>query len=381
MTCLGLGAGLIGIFGFFAGPVSREFGVGLATINIAPVALLLAPGLLSPLVGKLVDRLPIRRIILTGVAVAMLSLLATSRAPTLALAGLGFACFAVGLILYGPVVINGLMVKMYPGSEARAVAIAAIGISVASATLPPLVGMLLTVTDWRQALGALSIGLWIVLTLVVVFGISADAGSSLQERGQRVQRDIYRRREFWLVGLCVALGLNVTIVLAICYPPLFVSRGYSVTDAGWFLAMGGFSGLIGKSLVAWLGDAGRYYARWLAALLLLIQVVGASLLLLAQDTSLLLPAVCLLGFGGGAFIPMHPYLNSRYFDVAIVGQVNGAQMPLFLPLGLTGPPLAGYVFDRFGSYDLVLTAIMVVLVCATVFAVMLPTNESAARPK
>ena len=39
MICLALGAGLIGIYGFFVKPLSEEFGVGVATLNIGPVAL------------------------------------------------------------------------------------------------------------------------------------------------------------------------------------------------------------------------------------------------------------------------------------------------------------------------------------------------------
>ena len=78
MTCLGLGAGLIGLFGFFVEPLSQEFGVGVATLNIAPVALLLVPGIIAPLVGRLVDVWPIRRMILGGSAFALLSLLAIS---------------------------------------------------------------------------------------------------------------------------------------------------------------------------------------------------------------------------------------------------------------------------------------------------------------
>ena len=112
MACLGFGAGLIGIYGFFVEPLSREFGVGVATINIGPVAFLLVPGIVAPMVGRLVDRVAIRRLILFGVSVAMLSLCAVSRAPTLLLAALAFLAFAMGLTMYGPVVINGLMVKL-----------------------------------------------------------------------------------------------------------------------------------------------------------------------------------------------------------------------------------------------------------------------------
>lgn len=374
MICLGLGAGLIGIFGFFVEPLAAEFGVGVAVLNIAPVALLLVPGVVAPVIGKLADRLPIKRVILTGASLSMLSLLAISQAPSLLLIGLGFLFFALGLTLYGPVVVNGLMVKLYPGREARALALAAIGISLATAVLPPTVGLLLANLDWRMTLASLALGLLAVLWIVVVTGIpSGMIGAGVEDRAQ-ADSSIYRRKAFWLVGFCVALAMNVSIVLAICYPPYFSSQGYSVAEAGWFLSLAGMAGLAGKSCIAWLGDSGRQYARWLAMGLLLIQALGLLLLVSATATSDVIGALMLLGFGGGAFLPMHPYLNSRYFDAAIIGQVNGAQMPLFLPFGLVGAPLAGYVFDRTGGYELVLLALAVVMVIAALLAFRLPAS-------
>ena len=372
MTCLGFGAGLIGVYGFFVEPLSREFDVGVATINIGPVALLLVPGIVAPLVGTLVDRLPARRLVLTGATLAMLSLCAISRAPQLWMAGLGFLCFALGLTLYGPVVINGLMVKTYPGREARALAIAAMGISMAGALLPPVIGLLLAAMDWRQALLSLALGLVLILWIVAFAGIPATAGGMAGAGEEKPGAELYRRREFWLIGLCVALGFNVTIVLSVCYPPHFVSRGFSVADAGWFLSVAGLAGLAGKGLFAWLADLARNYAKWVAAGLLLLQVLGLGLLLRAEATAQVIPAVALLGMGTGAFLPAHPYLNSCYFRPEIIGRVNGAQMPLFLPFGLVGAPLAGYVYDRTGNYDPVFTGLLVVLCIGAVLALLLP---------
>lgn len=372
MCCLGLGAGLIGIYGFFVEPLSKEFGVGVAVLNIGPVALLLVPGIVAPMIGKLADRLPIRRIILAGISLAMCSLLAISQAPVLWLAGLGFLCFALGLTMYGPVVINGLMVKLYAGREARALAIAAMGISLATATLPPVVGIMLESLDWRWTLGSLAAGLMLLLWLAVLAGVPSGVVGAPGGNSRQADNAMYRQRPFWLIGFCVALGLNVSIVLAVCYPPLFSSLGYSVSEAGWFLSLAGIAGLVGKACIAWLGDAGRHYAKWLAAGLLLLQVSGVCLLLNAQGSADVILALCLLGYGGGAFIPMHPYLNSRYFEPAIIGQVNGAQMPLFLPFGLVGAPLAGYSFDLTGNYDAVLIALAVTLAVAALLALRLP---------
>jgi predicted MFS family arabinose efflux permease len=370
MLCLGLGAGLIGIYGFFVRPLTEEFGVGATLINLGAVALLIVPGIVSPYVGRLADRLPARRMVMIGVTIAVTALLLISVSPSLVLIGLSFVLFSFGLTFYGPVVVNGLMVKRYPGQEARALAIVAIGISVASATLPPLVGFLLTVMSWRTALALLAVGVWLILVLVAFFAIPPEAAGSVSKRQQKLDSSIYRRPEFWCIGLSIAMGLSVSVVMAVVYPPYFLAQGFTLAETGWLLSFAGISGLTGKIIVAKFGDALRNHAKWLAAALLLSQIVGFSILLQAQSTSGAVTGVFFLGFGGGAFIPMHAYLNSRYFEAPIISQVIGAQMPLFLPFGPTGIVLSGYIYDRTGSYDLVLQGLAVLLVLAAMLLVL-----------
>ncbi len=381
MVCLGLGAGLIGIYGFFAPYLAETFDVGIATVNIGPVALLLVPGIVAPFVGKLVDRVPIRSLMLLGTSLAMLGLIGASQAPSLLLAGLSFFLFSLGIAMYGPVVVNGLLVKIYPGREARALAIAAIGISVATAILPPLVGALLVNWEWRQSLLALALGVWVLLLIAVLLGVPGGIQevSASEVDASDEEKSFYSSREFWLVGICVALGMNVAIVLAICYPPHFIAQGFSTAEAGWFISLAGMAGLAGKTVLAVVTDRLRHYAKWIAALILGLQGLGLLLLPAATTQAQVAPLIFLLGFTGGAFLPMHSYLNSRYFDASVIGQVTGAQMPLFLPLGLIGPPLAGYLFDQSGNYHTMLYILVVVLAAATLLAMLLPAGRDAAE--
>ncbi|MEZ5569378.1 MAG: MFS transporter [Halioglobus sp.] len=380
MCFLGLGPGLVGIYGFFVDPLSREFGVGAAVINIGPVAILLVPSLISPFIGRLTDRVPIRRLILVGVSVAMGALLAISQAPSLTLAMLGFLVFAAGMAGYGPVVVNSLMVKLYLGREARALALAAIGISLAGVVLPPTVGVLLAHFDWRAALAMLAVGVFVLLWLVALTGIPAGiAGVS----GVAVAppppeaAGLRRAPAFWLIGFAMALGLNAIVVLSVCYPLHFAVRGFSVAEAGWFIALSGVTGLCGKLLLAGFGDALRPHAKWLAAACLCGQLAGLALLLNGQTYIEVVLAMGVMGFSSGAFLPMHPYLNSRYFDAAVIGRVTGAQMPLFLPFGIIGAPLAGFVYDRNGHHDVTLMALMLVLALAALLLVCLPRAAAA----
>jgi predicted MFS family arabinose efflux permease len=372
MCCLGLGPGMMAIYGFFIAPLSKEFGVGAALLNVGPVALLLVPAFLGAVVGKLADRVPVRKLLLIGATVGMLSLMAVGAAPTLLLAALGFLSFSVGLMFYGPVVVNGMLVKLFPGREARALSVAAIGISIAAAALPPLMGTLLEYLDWRSALQSLAAGLLVLLWLVIIAGVPRSSTAEIISPPAPASGALYHNAAFWLIGLSVALALNVMIVLAVCFPPLFTGRGYSVAEAGWLVSLGGIAGLVGKSCLAWVGDRARHFVKWLAAGALLLQATGFSLLYLASDTWMVVVALSLLGIGNGAFIPMHPYLNSRYFDAAINSEVTGAQMPLFLPFGLIGAPLAGYVYDQTGSYEPVLLALVAILAVAVLLVSRLP---------
>ena len=330
MMCFALGAGLIGVYGFFAEHLAREFDVGLATINIGPVALLLVPGLMGPIVGRFVDRVPIRRIMLTGATIAMLSLCISGSASSLLVAAIGFVGFSLGLSMYGPVVVNGLLIKLYPGREARALAFAAMGISVATALLPPLVGVMLVNLEWRMALTLLAVGILLILWLVIPLGIPANAGVASNDKAAgKADINIYRQRSFWLVGICVALVMNVAIILAICYPPHFTSQGYTLAQAGMFISVAGIAGLFGKATLAVFAEAVSRHTKAVAIGLIAGQAIGLWLLLVVTGVGQTLLVMCLAGACSGGFIPMHPYLNSRYFDARIIGQVNGAQMPLF----------------------------------------------------
>ncbi|MGB1141632.1 MAG: MFS transporter, partial [Halioglobus sp.] len=257
-----------------------------------------------------------------------------------------------------------------------ATAIAAIGISVATAVVPPTVGTLLSFLDWRATLAGLAGAVWLLVCLTVLFAFPGGVvqGASAA-RDNNLGREVYRHPAFWLIGLSVALGMNVAVVLAVCYPPLFANKGFTMAEAGWFLSSAGVAGLLGKTVIAWLGDAGRTHAKWLAAGILGFNAIALLLLLRADSGTAVLAALLLAGFSGGAFLPIQPYLNSRYFDASIIGQVNGSQMPLFLPFGLVGAPLAGLAFDRTGSYDLVLVVLACVLVLAALLALRLPPGE------
>jgi hypothetical protein len=67
--------------------------------------------------------------------------------------------------------------------------------------------------------------------LLVLTGIPATTGIVAEPGKVGREPMIYRSPAFWLIGLRMALALNVALILGICYPPHFINSGYTVAIA------------------------------------------------------------------------------------------------------------------------------------------------------
>lgn len=378
--CQGFGMGLMGIFGFFVLPLSQEFDVGTAVINTGPALLILLPALASPLIGRMADRISIRRMLLTGVVISAIGLVSASVMDSLFAV---FACtviYALGMGLYGPVTINAMLIKFYRARVARALAIAAIGVSLGAVVLPLSTAWLMEAYGWRETLRWLILSIAAVLLPAILLGlpdkIGGDAGqhSEAEEDPEAAAglRAALRTRSFWLVGIAIALVFNMSLLMTVCYPPHFQELGFTAAQAASFLATAGVGGFIGKMVVAVFADHWRAYTRFLAVGLL---VVGALALLLLTNSDHYLTialATAAVGFCAGGMNPLHPFLNSQYFSIDIIGRVNGAQIPMLLPLAMVAAPLAGYAYDTTGTFLPAFHAMIGLLVVAMLLLLMLP---------
>lgn len=397
------------VFGFFIAPLAETFSVSHGTITNAPIFLIIVPAFFGPIIGRIADRLPIRIVMMVGLCIATGSLYLISLAPTLLYAAFGFAMYVVGMSMCGPIVINSLLIKIYQQDSGRALAIAAMGASLAGITLPKWVAYLLIDNTWRDALASLAGGLFLLLAVVIFFGIPRssaplkkrslnDTADDVSHLGIPVEdtavedtakvvsdslttvadKSFLKNRSFWLIGIAVAMTLNAALVLGVCYPPHLFSLGFSMDQAATILAMGGVGGIVGKLCVASVIDKFSQEIKYVASALILIKLLAIiGLMSITSFYPLLIVAFC-LGFGGGAFIPMHPILNSCYFDSSIVGKINGAQMPLFLPFALIGLRMLGYSYDLSGHYYWVLLGIVTALFLALILFMCLakPPRDS-----
>ncbi len=377
--CQALGIGILGVYGFFVQPLAAEFNTGVAVINLGPVMLLLVPAFLGPVIGRYIDTHSIRTIMLIGVAIAVVSLVLMSQMPTLIGLACGFLGYSLGQALYGPVSLNSMLIKIYRDKVARVLAISAMGVSVGSICWPFVVAFLMDHYDWRRTLVVLAVCVAIILGLGIRLGLPRTISVSVEPSAGEADEDwsFLRNPAFWFIGICASAIYNVALAVGICYAPHFSQQGFTNTQIATFLAAGGVAGICGKLLVARFADQLRDQVRHLAMLVTVVMSMGLAALIVGEGAVWAMSATALIGGAGGAFLPLHPFINSAYFSADSMGRVNGAQAPIMLPLALISAPLAGYAFDTTGSYHFAFVAAIVLLALAFMLFVAMPRAQLA----
>jgi predicted MFS family arabinose efflux permease len=303
----------------------------------------------------LVDSIDLKKILLTGVCLGGSGFLLMSQADSLLQLTLAFSCYVLGQLCYGPVVTNALLIRRYQAECGRALAIAAIGVSLASILLPLMVVALMEIQGWRGA--SIGIGLLVIIVLGVAVAFFIPSGTEkaseedTSEATGNQDRWYLRDRDFWIIAINFATLFTLASVVALCYAPHFASLGFSAQQAAMLVGVSGAGGLVGKAGFGLVAERLRQRIVPVLCAMCAVQIAGWFLLAQAQDFYLVVVAVLLVGGTAGAFIPVYPFVNSLYFETDIIGEVSGAQIPLLLPLGLGGPLIAGWVYDTYGGYQ------------------------------
>ena len=375
LCCQMFSSGLVAMYGFFVNPLSEYFGVGKATIGSGQAMLFVCSALIGPFLGILLDKVAIKRVMLSGITVAGAALIFISQADTIVVVGCFYVLFCCGFMLYGPLSTNVLLTKTYKQHLPRALGIAALGVSIGGIVTPLIIAQLMLRYEWQGTLMAMGIFLIVAVGLAVFLLIprqTMDAASSLQKDQNQPEKKHYREKAFWIIGLSFAMLLSVAIVNSFSLVPHLQQLGYSVTDAAWLFSLTGAAGFAGKAGFALLSDKIRPQLRWILAGIVLSGASGYLLVAASGTLVTLLLGCVLMGICVGISIPMQPFLNNLYFGKNNAGAVNGLQSPLFLPFGIGVAPLTGWVFDTTSSYSPAFYGAAVVTILVLVLLMQLP---------
>ena len=335
-------------------------------------------GALGPFVGRHLDHTSMRKIVLFGTALLAAGLYLLQFANAIWQIWVIYATIMpLASLMMGSLAAQTLVTKWFHSERGMALGISAMGTSLGGIVFPWLVAGWLTEHGWRDTLQLLA-----VLTCVVVIPLTLvvlrrepparddqTTQSSAAARMWTSREILSARRLFWLPFLAlVPLTMGFT-ALQFNLGVFTRDLGLTDADAAPLIMVSSLCMVIGKFFTGGLGDRiDHRYLFWISAFLL----VCACLFLLATNhyTGLLLGVIC-MGLSGGGILPMMGVIFGARFGAAAFGRVMGFVM-VNVTLGAVTPIFAGWAYDVYGSYDLVLLCLIALALCAAVAMFWLP---------
>lgn len=388
-------------FGFTAvfEPIADEFGWSYAQISLAASLRGLETGLLAPLLGFMVDRWGARRLLLVGMSVGGFGLILLSRVNSLGMFYGAFLLIAVGTSACSATVFLTAVANWFRRKVSIATGITASGLALGG-ILVPMVSALIDTFGWREAMVYLGFGMWIICLPLALFIRhkpeqygwlpDGDMGSKLlgsegmaSAFGPDIDipaRQALRTRAFWYIALAFMYQMLVTNAVIVHVMPYLSNIGISRSAASMVASAVPVASIGGRLGFGWFGD--RLNKRHMAAAcfvctgLGLASFAGAA----AGMTWLLVPFLILFGTGWGGAVTMRVGLLRDTFGRKRFGTIHGFTLGIVMVGNLTGPPIAGWAFDNWGTYQGIWFAFACLSIVSIVLAVTIPRVASATRP-
>jgi MFS family permease len=382
-----VGQGPITIFtlGVFLKPVTEDLGIERGTFSSAIGVLTIAAAVVTPFVGRLVDRLGVRVALLPMILLVALATMALSLLqPALLVLYLLFGVQGVLSACQTPTAYVKTISAWFDRTRGLALGVAQTGVGLGIALVPQLAAALIAGHGWRTAYVGLG-GAILLLALLPVALFMREPRVSKQRdasddpiQGLGVPlADAWRSTIFWQLNICFFLAvtaINGTLAHAVA---LLTDRGVPLAAATGAMSLAGIAVIVGRVIAGFCLD--RYHGRVIAVVSFCCPMLGIALLALAGQPAPLLVGTALCGLGVGAEVDLMAYFIGRYFGMRAYGAIYGLFFAVFtIGTGL-GPLVMGFVFDRTHSYGAALAAFEIALFAASGLALRLGPYRYPAR--
>ncbi len=391
-------------FGFTAvfEPIADEFGWSHAQISMAASLRGLETGLLAPIVGILVDRWGPRKLVFWGVVVSGLGLLLLSRINSLGMFYAAFLVIAIGISTSSATVFLTTLVQWFKRHLGIAVGIATSGFALGG-LMVPLMTTLIDTYGWREPMFGLGLALWLIcvpLSFLIrnrpeQYGYLPDGDeSNTSSSSVAVERhfptnspevdvsakQVLKSRAFWHIApafMCQILVINAVVVHVM---PYLSTIDFSRSASSFVASAIPMASILGRLSFGWFTD--RLNKKWAAASGFILTGLGLLLFSYTGPGRLwvMLSFLLLFGLGWGAGVTMRVALIRDYFGRKIFGTVHGFLLGVTMVGNMIGPTLAGWAFDKWGSYQGIWLALVGLSAVSVVIITLLPPVSNRIQP-
>jgi MFS family permease len=336
-------------FGAFVKPLNERFGWSRGEISLAFTFAALMIAISSPLLGRAMDRIGVRRVLLPCVAVYCAAF--TSLSLIGSLAALYAAYIVMGIVGNGTAHLAWARVISTSFDKRRGIALATMmaGVGAGAIGIPPLATWLIGSFGWSATCLLLGAAIFAFGFLPPLLFLPDVRGSRNPGSRTGAFRSVRADRIFWLLmGGFFFFSISINGVIAHLIPML-TDRGLHASAAAFAASMLGALTLIGRLLTGALLD--RFHGSYIGGLFFALAAIGVAALSQAATIPAAYTAAGLVGLGLGAEADVMPYLISRYFPMESFSEIYGYSFTAYAIAAAFGPLLMGWSFDQFHSYS------------------------------
>jgi len=370
-------------FGVFIEPLENEFGWSRTQINTA-LTFGVASALISPLIGRWLDRFGSRPVMVGSLALVSAGFFIYAGMTML------WQFYAASFLLYlglpgATMIPSGRLISIwFASTRGRMMGFVTAGNNLGGLTMVPLAALVVGMSGWRGGYVTFGVVVLVITVLVLLFvrdsqhdvtaarakrwapavsdddGPGAAVGYSLG--------DVLRMKSFYFLTVGHAIpSFSYAVVLTQLIPHL-ESQGISSGAASTGVMLLAIFGIASKIIFGRLSET--ITARWAMAISLAIQSVGLVLLIVVGGSNAVWVVIAFYGMGFGAMGALIPLTVTEAYGMRHFGSILGVtSMAGVIPM-IIGPPMAGIVFDTYGNYD-VAFAIMAVMFAIGTLAMVL----------
>src|SRR5262247_1185980 len=385
-------------FGFtvFFLPISQDLGIGRAATSLA-FSLSRAQGAIeAPLVGYLIDRYGPRptlvtAVFLAGVGYILLSWVNSYTGFMIVYLGVICLAFVAGFVHSPMVVANSWFIRQ----RARAMTVVSAAVPVGGALISPLLAIGVTSMGWRWA-AFVSGCIFLLVCQPLSFrlkrspesmGLLPDgdtpsvdgAISSADTKNKNINAELTSRQAmktwvFWVLVLSMTARVTCYSAATVHFVPVMVWKGLSEGAAASLLGAFAFANLVAHFVLGWIADRVNK-PKLLAACNLLPALSVPPLLLDAGNWQLWFFTILFTLLD--ASFPIVWATVGDFFGRLHFATIRGSMSFFYMWGSFAGPVLAGAIYDRSQSYEIVIWGMFAVLAIATLLNALLikPWNK------
>lgn len=385
-------------FGAYVAVLRADFGWSATSLSAAASLREMESGITGPFQGWMYNKWGARNLARVGLVIFAGGFVMFSRVQTLPQFLGVFVIMALGMSLSGYLTLTSVAVQWFERRRATALALTAAGGAIGGILVRGTV-VLIEAYGWRTTtLISAAIILVVGLPLAQLIrerpsdmGLHPDGEVSSTSAAERPRsrhapppgtRDFtlgeaVRTRAFWFVGfghasaLFVVSALNVHLITY-----LKEGLGHTLGFASTVALVLPMMFLIGTLLGGPFGD--RYSKRWLAVGCMFAHAGAIAMLANVSSTPLILVAAVVHGLAWGLRGPQMAALRADYFGSESFATIMGVSNAVIIIGTISGPIIAGFVYDQTGSYRIGFDILAALAVAGSAFFILAPAPQRPA---